>query len=73
MSCGQVLEEIDGAIVGDFGFPAVLWEWVKENITTADVSMDDGVWLHQVEVVEGSSHIQADGGNVGFTQRSTMH
>ena len=43
MSRGQVLEKIDRAIVGDFGFPAVLWEWVKENITAADVSMDDGV------------------------------
>ena len=59
MSCGQVLEKIDRAIVRDFGYPAVVWEWVKENITTADVSMDDRVWLYQVEVVEGSSYVQA--------------
>ena len=26
--------------------------------------MDDGIRMHQVEVVEGSGHIQADGGDL---------
>ena len=37
------------------------WERFKEDIGTADVTMNERVWLHQVEVVEGSGHIQTYG------------
>ena len=59
--CLQLLEKINGTIIRDFGSPFVARDGLKEDISTADVTMDDGVRPHQVEVVEGSGHIQTYG------------
>ena len=58
------LEQIDRAIVRDFGLQAVAGPRLQQNIGTADVPMDDGGEVHLVEVIEGSGHIQADGGEL---------
>ena len=54
----QLLEEVDCAVVRHFGSPATIGQRLKEDVGTADVTMNEGVWPHQVEVVEGSGHVQ---------------
>ena len=49
------------AVIGDFGFPAVDWQRLQKDIGTADVSVDDGIWLHEVEVVKSKGDIATDG------------
>lgn len=56
-------EYIYWTIVRDLNFPAIVGERVKENITTADITMDDGMWLHVMEIIESSSHISANEGD----------
>ena len=57
---GGVANKICRAIVRELGFIAVT-RLLEQNICTADISVDDGVRVCQVEVVECSSHIGANG------------
>jgi hypothetical protein len=34
---------------------------LKEDVGTADVTMNERVWSHQVEVVESSKHVKTNG------------
>ena len=60
-SCLQFPDKVDWTVVGYFCPPGVVGGWIQKDIGTADVSMDDGIWFHQVEVVEGPGHIETDG------------
>ena len=66
------MEEVSGAIVRDLGPPAVAGARLKQNIGAADVTMYNGVRLHQVKVVECSGHIQADGGDLSMVEWYTL-
>ena len=55
---------IHRAVVRHFGSPRVVGAWLQENVGTADVPVDDRVWSHEVEVVQNSCHVQADGGDL---------
>ena len=57
----QIVLKVNCAIVRHFGSPATIRQRLKEDIRTADVTMNERVWLHQVEVVEGSQYIKANG------------
>ena len=58
-SC-QVLLKVDCAIVWHFGPPATHGQRLKEDIGTADIMLNERVWSHQVEVVEGSENMLED-------------
>ena len=60
----QPLEQVDRAIVRDFGPPVVIGPRLQQDIGTADITVDNGVRMHHVEIVEGSGHIQADRGDL---------
>ena len=64
----QLAKEVDGSVIGDFSSPTIARSCLKEDVGTADVSVDDGIWFDQVEVVEGVGYVQADGGDLGRRQ-----
>ena len=56
----QLLKEVDCAVVRHFGTPVIIGQRCKEDIGTTDVAVNERVWSHEVEVVEGSGHIKTD-------------
>ena len=57
----QLTLEVGSAVVRDLGQPASIRSWLEEDVGTAEVSVDDGVRGHVVEVVEGTGHVGCDG------------
>ena len=47
----ELTNKIHRAIICQFSSPAVEWKLFKKNISTANVLMNNGVWLDKVEVV----------------------
>ena len=62
--------EVGGAVVRDLGEPASVGRGLEENVGTAEVPVDDGVWGYVVEIVERTAHVDCNGEDV--FQRKTL-
>ena len=58
--CGHSLDKVSRAIVREFGEPGHVGAQVQENISAAHISVQDGVGLGEVQVVQSSGNVTAD-------------